>query len=299
MKKKVIQIIKIGNLEVYGIIYKIENIVNNKVYIGQTTRKDGFKGRYIGNNNTSPIEWVYNYHNTANDKGIYCNKYLLNSIEKYGFNNFKIIQIFDVAFSEKELNIKEKCWIKYYKSNIRKYGFNFTDGGDTFKPSKDSAIYDGNKIYCINNGIIFKSYNDAIRYFKNENNSITAKWIIKSFNIKSIYIKKYKKPLFVKYNEEEFKNYKYCQKCGKKYKLNKRSYGTKRKYCYKCSSLLNNHNKYSNKIESIHIEYIIKLYKENNNIDLIIKNLKNNFDIKITRKKIKSILTGLYIKNKI
>lgn len=39
--------IKIGNLEVYGIIYKIENLVNHKVYIGQTTRKDSLKGNYI------------------------------------------------------------------------------------------------------------------------------------------------------------------------------------------------------------------------------------------------------------
>ena len=27
---------KIGNLKIYGIIYKIQNKINNKVYIGQT-----------------------------------------------------------------------------------------------------------------------------------------------------------------------------------------------------------------------------------------------------------------------
>lgn len=37
---------KIGNIEAYGIIYKIENLINKKVYIGQTTRNNGFKGRY-------------------------------------------------------------------------------------------------------------------------------------------------------------------------------------------------------------------------------------------------------------
>lgn len=37
---------KIDDLEVYGIIYKIKNLKNNKIYIGQTNSKYGFKGRY-------------------------------------------------------------------------------------------------------------------------------------------------------------------------------------------------------------------------------------------------------------
>nr|DAX85667.1 MAG TPA: intron associated endonuclease [Caudoviricetes sp.] len=34
---------KVGNLEVYGIIYKITNKVNGKVYIGQTAQKMDLK----------------------------------------------------------------------------------------------------------------------------------------------------------------------------------------------------------------------------------------------------------------
>ena len=36
-------ILNIGNIEVYGIIYKIQNKINQKVYIGQTIKKNGFK----------------------------------------------------------------------------------------------------------------------------------------------------------------------------------------------------------------------------------------------------------------
>ena len=32
----------IDGKEYYGIIYKIENVINHKVYIGQTTQQKGF-----------------------------------------------------------------------------------------------------------------------------------------------------------------------------------------------------------------------------------------------------------------
>ena len=36
---------KIGNLEIYGVIYKVINNINGKVYIGQTALKRGFNDR--------------------------------------------------------------------------------------------------------------------------------------------------------------------------------------------------------------------------------------------------------------
>lgn len=90
---------KIGNIETYGIIYKITNKINSKVYIGQTIQDGGFKQRYHSN-----LELNTN------------NEYLKKSIKKYGFENFEVDNVFDIAFSQEELNIKEELWIRYYNS---------------------------------------------------------------------------------------------------------------------------------------------------------------------------------------
>lgn len=114
---------KISNLEVYGIIYKIENLVNGKVYIGQTTM--GFEQRYHVKG--IDVERVYKYHKRNKLKNRPYNNYLLNSIEKYEFNSFKVDKVFDLAFSKDELDIKEQCWIQYY--NSYKNGYNQNLGG--------------------------------------------------------------------------------------------------------------------------------------------------------------------------
>ena len=118
---------KIGNLNVYGIIYKVTNKINGKVYIGQTI--DTFKRRYHSKGGNTLIERMYNtyIYNKNNNKSY--NDHLLNSIEKYGFNNFDVVDIFDIAFSREELDIKEKSWISIYKSTDKKYGYNILEGG--------------------------------------------------------------------------------------------------------------------------------------------------------------------------
>ena len=116
-------------MKIYGIIYKIENLVNRKVYIGQTIRK--FNRRYDGNN----IEGVYKYHKRRKNTNNHYNRHLLEAIEKYGFNNFKVIEQFDVAFSKTELDIKERTYIMLY--NSIKNGYNNTDGGSNGKPTEE------------------------------------------------------------------------------------------------------------------------------------------------------------------
>lgn len=107
-------------MQKYGIIYKITNKINNKVYIGQTIKKYGFKQRY-------------SYNLAKNTK----NLHLKSSIEKYGIENFEIIEEFDIAYSKEELDNKEKYWISYYKSNNTDYGYNLQDGGSNGKPTQE------------------------------------------------------------------------------------------------------------------------------------------------------------------
>lgn len=108
---------KIGNLEVYGIIYKITNIVNSKVYIGQTI--NGFDNRY-----------AYNIKRNTH------NKHLKSAIHKYGMHNFQINKVFDIAFSKEELDIKEDLWINYF--NCINNGYNNQGGGSNGKPSEET-----------------------------------------------------------------------------------------------------------------------------------------------------------------
>lgn len=117
--------------EKYGVIYKITNLINGKIYIGQTKRT--FKERYSGGG--EGIERVYRYHTYRKNYGELHNDHLLKSINKYGFDNFVVDEEFDVAYSQEELNQKEKYWIQHYNCNNPYKGYNATEGGDSGKRS--------------------------------------------------------------------------------------------------------------------------------------------------------------------
>lgn len=117
----------INNKEYYGIIYKIENTITHKVYIGQTTHPRGFNGRY--DHKGIGIERVYKDLKSKRDRNAHGNLYLLRSIEKCGFNAFRVDEVFDTALTFEELNKKESYYIKYFDSY--KNGYNMTSGGDS------------------------------------------------------------------------------------------------------------------------------------------------------------------------
>ena len=107
-------------------IYKITNIQNNKVYIGQTIR---------------PIEQRFKRHLSDALNNI-LDTHFARAIRKYGKENFIIEQI-DEAQTQDELNQKEQYWIKYYNS-VNK-GYNETDaiskcGGNTYQSKTEEEM---------------------------------------------------------------------------------------------------------------------------------------------------------------
>lgn len=184
---------KIGNVECYGVIYKITNIINGKCYIGQTTRS--FKKRY--KTDGKGIERVYKYHKNRKNNNHSYNEYLLKSIKKYGFEAFEVIEVFDVAFSKEELNIKEIHYIELF--NCFSNGYNFTKGGegalgnqpmlgkhhtdDAKKKISENHAFKGKKrpthskkmkgknnpkatsVICITTGRVFNTATEGTRYY--------------------------------------------------------------------------------------------------------------------------------------
>lgn len=94
------------------LIYKITNNINGKIYIGKTSRD-------------IPTRWKEHCSKASQKKGFY----LHNAIYKYGQENFSIEEI-DRTENEKQINILEQKWIKYYNSTDKTKGYNLTNGGD-------------------------------------------------------------------------------------------------------------------------------------------------------------------------
>jgi group I intron endonuclease len=140
------------NDDIVGIVYKITNKFNNKIYIGQTTRS-------------------LNSRISKYKKGL-TNPYFSNSIKKYGWDSFEI-EVIDTANNIDELNFKEIKYILEYKSTDSEYGYNIESGGNNSIVSdstkdKMSTSHKGIKQSdeWINNRIYKKGSEDAKKYGK-------------------------------------------------------------------------------------------------------------------------------------
>ena len=98
------------------IIYKCTNNINNKIYIGLTTKT---------------LEWRIKKHKDDYKRKIQDKNHLYRAMRKYGFENFSW-EIIDTATTKEELSEKERYWIKYYDCFDNKdKGYNSTSGGET------------------------------------------------------------------------------------------------------------------------------------------------------------------------
>lgn len=108
----------------YGYIYKIENKINGKVYIGQTTRNPQTRKRE---------------HLTKLIKNTHHNLNLMIDFEEYGAFNFKFT-IIAVADNQNKLNKLEKKHILLFNSLDEEYGYNLKDGGSNGKHDEKSCL---------------------------------------------------------------------------------------------------------------------------------------------------------------
>jgi group I intron endonuclease len=109
-------------------IYKITNLVNNKVYIGQSWN----------------IEKRLYDHKCYFTRDTMVRDHLYKSFLKYGSESFKFeiiqeIQILDMSTNElqNELDILEKHHIALCRSENPEFGYNKTSGGEHFTPSDE------------------------------------------------------------------------------------------------------------------------------------------------------------------
>lgn len=92
-----------------GTIYKITNLLNNKIYVGQTIQK---------------VKRRWKSHCCMNN----CNNGMpiVRAIKKYGKSNFSF-EVLEENVQQEKLNNREIHYIKLFNSNARKLGYNVGD----------------------------------------------------------------------------------------------------------------------------------------------------------------------------
>lgn len=121
------------------LIYKITNIINNKIYIGQTKntlkeRKREYYNEYKWDTRNRPI---------------------ILAMRKYGIENFIWSIVEDNIFTSQELDEKERYYIKKFKSLCSQNGYNIELGGnstgkhseETKKKISESQLGEKNHMY--------------------------------------------------------------------------------------------------------------------------------------------------------
>lgn len=139
-------------------IYKVTNQINNKSYIG--------KSKHIY------LRWKQHHTEPFNKNANAYNTLFYRAIRKYGIDQFKF-EIIEECL-EKELNERERYWIKQYNTFIlstNSQGYNMTEGGEktSFQLQYDIDLIE--KLW--NEG---KTYSE-IRQITNYNSNILTRYL--------------------------------------------------------------------------------------------------------------------------
>jgi len=130
-------------------IYKIENLINNKTYIGQSRniKQRIYTHRYELNNNKHK------------------NQVLQRAWDKYGKDNFKFEIIEECEIDN--LNVLERKWIVYYDSYKDNNGYNLDFGGNANKEmsqeTKDKISLNHSDINGENNPFYGKQHSEETK----------------------------------------------------------------------------------------------------------------------------------------
>lgn len=119
-------------------IYKVTNLLNGKVYIGQTKR-------------SLEARWSQHRHDVKSK--ISCFE-LQKAIKEFGADNFGIEQI-DSARTKDEADEKEVFWIRFYNSMVE--GYNTSPGGRAGGHRK--------KVKAVESGLVFDTIVEAAKHY--------------------------------------------------------------------------------------------------------------------------------------
>lgn len=169
-----------------GCIYKITNLINNKIYIGQTSTK---------------IERRIDKHlikaNKANPKSFFHQ-----AIRKYGFNNFIVEILENNIFDSSLLKERENYYILQYESYKSEKGYNLTVGGE------GESLFLGREKEVINKYLELQNCIKVAEYFNCDRQVIAR--VLKDNDIKPLCgVGAKKKVLCVELNKE-FSSMKEC-----------------------------------------------------------------------------------------
>ena len=157
-------------------IYLITNIINNKIYIGQT--------------NNPSLRWSQHKSNAKYNRG---NQLITRAIKKYGSGNF-VFDVIAMCKDQKDTDPLEEIIIQQYNSRDKKIGYNIDLGGNTSPRSIEvlQKISDGLKRYYQDHDGWLKGKKLSKEWKENISKSSIGK---KGTNIGKIFTKEHKEKM--------------------------------------------------------------------------------------------------------